>query len=297
MPSLKDLRNRITSVKSTQKITSAMKLVAASKLRRNQAQAEASRPVAARMERMLGSLTGSMSAASHAPRLMTGTGRDASHLLVMVTSNRGLCGGFNGAIAREARNRIKSLVADGKTVRLICVGRKGRDYMKREYGDMILDTYTEIGHPRVTYADAEMVSRRIQEVFDSGGFDVCTLIYNKFRSAISQVVTPQQLIPLAPPQAEEEDGDGDRKAGPPYEFEPAEEQILAELLPLNLSTQIYSAFLESAASEEGARMTAMDAATRNAGDMIDRLTLVYNRTRQAMITKELIEIISGAEAV
>ncbi|MBV9015587.1 MAG: F0F1 ATP synthase subunit gamma [Alphaproteobacteria bacterium] len=295
MPSLKDLRNRIRSVRSTQKITSAMKMVAASRLRRAQEQAEAARPYAQRMERVLGSLASRMAGLPGAPPLLAGTGKDDAHLLVVATSDRGLAGGFNASILREARRRFRELDNAGKTVRILTIGRKGRDSLRRDYGRMIHDSLTDIGRRRVSFEEARDIAERILGLFEAGEFDVCTIIFNRFRSAITQIVTVQQLIPFAAPTAF-----GDETAdmgGAIYEFEPSEEEILAELLPNNLAVQIYTALLENAASEQGARMTAMDNATRNAGEMIDRLTMNYNRTRQAVITKELIEIISGAEAL
>ncbi len=295
MPSLKDIRNRIGSVKSTQKITSAMKMVAASKLRRAQEQAEAGRPYADRMARMLSSLAANLNDAAGGPRLMVGTGDDRVHLLVVISSDRGLCGGFNGAIVREAKRTIQRLLADGKQVKLICVGRKGRDLLRRDYAKLIVQSYEELGKKKLSFADADKVASKVLEMFDAGEFDVAHLLYNKFKSAIAQIPTLQQIVPFAPPKGEGAAASAGPKAQ--YEFEPGEEQILTELLPKNLAIQVYSALLESAASEQGARMTAMDNATRNAGDMIKKLTLVYNRTRQASITKELIEIISGAEAV
>jgi F-type H+-transporting ATPase subunit gamma len=294
MPSLKDLRNRIRSVRSTQKITSAMKMVAASRLRRAQEQAEAARPYAQRMNRLLSSLAGRMAALPGAPPLLVGTGRDEVHLIVVATSDRGLAGGFNASILRETRRRIRNLLADGKTVILLTIGRKGRDGLRRDHARLIHDSLTEIGRRRVSFEEARDIAGRILALFRDGRFDVCTIVYNRFRSALTQIVTAQQLIPFAPTAGA--DGAADM-AGAVYEFEPSEEEILAELLPNNLAVQIYSALLENAASEQGARMTAMDSATRNAGKMIDRLTLNYNRTRQAVITKELIEIISGAEAL
>ena len=298
MPSLKDLRNRIASVKSTQKITSAMKMVAASKLRRAQEQAEAGRPYAERMSRMLTSLAARVADGGQGPRLMTGTGADNVHLLVVVTADRGLCGGFNASINREARRRLRALRDEGKQVKLFCVGRKGRDNLRRDHASLIAHSIMDVGRPKLGFDDAEGIAEWIHSRFEAGEFDVCTVIYNRFRSAISQEVTLQQLIPLAAPApagaavVETKEGKGGA-----YEFEPTEEQILSELLPRNLAVQIYKALLESAAGEQGARMTAMDNATRNAGEMIDKLTLTYNRTRQAVITKELIEIISGAEAI
>jgi F-type H+-transporting ATPase subunit gamma len=293
MPSLKDLRNRIRSVRSTQKITSAMKVVAASRLRRAQEQVEAARPYAQRMERVLASLAGRMTGLPGAPPLLVGTGRHETHLLVVATSDRGLAGGFNSSILREARRRIRELVPAGKTVLVLTIGRKGRDGLRRDYGRLIHDSLTEIGRRQVSFEEARDIAERIIVLYHSGGFDMATIIYNRFRSAMTQIVTAQQLIPFQAATAGEEVASG----GAIYEFEPSEEEILAELLPKNLAVQIYTALLENAASEQGARMTAMDNATRNAGEMIDRLTLNYNRTRQAAITKELIEIISGAEAL
>jgi F-type H+-transporting ATPase subunit gamma len=300
MPSLKDLRVRINSVKSTQKITSAMKMVAAAKLRRAQEQAEAARPFAERMERMLTSLAGALPQGAGGPKLLSGTGKDDVHLMVVATSDRGLCGAFNSSIAREARNRINALLADGKDVKILCVGRKGRDQLRRDFRERIIGTVEDVGKPRLSFDDADGIAARVTEMFEAGEFDVCTVVYNKFQSAISQIVTAQQLIPFtAPPKAKAEDEAEAAMTdnGAVYEFEPDEEEILAALLPRNLAVQVFRALLENAASEQGARMTAMDNATRNAGDMIDNLTLTYNRTRQAYITKELIEIISGAEAI
>lgn len=294
MPSLKDLRNRISSVKSTQKITSAMKMVAAAKLRRAQEQAEAGRPYADRMERMLGSLTASLEGREDAPRLLAGTGRDNVHLIIVATSDRGLCGAFNSSIVRDARRLMKDLRGDGKTIKIFCIGRKGQEQLKREFGSHIVDTVDEVGKPRLHFGDASGIAERVHALFEAGEFDVCTIVYNHFRSAMTQLVTRQQLIPWPLSEAAEEVAEGPRAV---YEYEPSEEEILAELMPLNLAVQIYRALLENTASEQGARMTAMDSATRNAGDMIDKLTLYYNRTRQAYITNELIEIISGAEAL
>jgi F-type H+-transporting ATPase subunit gamma len=294
MPSLKDLRVRIRSVRSTQKITSAMKMVAASRLRRAQEQAEAARPYAERMERVLGSLAARMSGLSGAPKLLAGTGREQTHLLVVATSDRGLAGGFNATILREARRQIRTLTGAGRDVKILTIGRKGRDGLRRDHAGLIHDSLTDIGRRRVSFDEARDISHRILTLFDSGEFDTCSIVFNRFRSAITQIVTVQQLIPFAQPQAAEAPTP---EGGAIYEFEPDEEEILAELLPRNLAVQIYTALLENAASEQGARMTAMDNATRNAGDMIDRLNTVYNRSRQAAITKELIEIISGAEAL
>jgi F-type H+-transporting ATPase subunit gamma len=296
MASLKDLRGRIGSVKQTQKITSAMKLVAASKLRRAQEQAEASRPFASRMEQMLANLAAGVADRQGAPRLLAGTGEDAVHLLVVATADRGLCGGFNSSIARGARRRVRELQEQGKQIKLMCVGRKGRDALRREYGSLIEDTIEGVGRRRLEYAEAQAIAERLERLFEAGAFDVCTIIYNRFKSAITQELTFRQLIPVSPGEVEEGEAAGEEVKAV-YEFEPSETGILEELLPRNLAVQIYGALVENAASEQGARMTAMDSASRNAGDMIDRLTLTYNRTRQAQITRELIEIISGAEAL
>jgi F-type H+-transporting ATPase subunit gamma len=294
MPSLKALRTRINSVKSTQKITSAMKMVAASKLRRAQAQAEASRPYAERMERMLRALAASVADMPDAPPLLAGTGKDQTYLLVPVTADRGLAGAFNANIGRHTRTLARRLEAQGKTVKILAVGRKGRDYLRRELASRITGDISYAGKRRIEFSDAEEVGIRITAMLAAGEIDVCILIYNRFRSVISQIVTEQQLIP-APPG--DEPAPAEAGGGATYEFEPDEETILARLLPQALAIQLFRALLESAAGEHGARMTAMDNATRNAGDMIKRLTLNYNRARQANITKELIEIISGAEAL
>jgi F-type H+-transporting ATPase subunit gamma len=296
MASLKELRGRIGSVKQTQKITSAMKLVAASKLKRAQDQAEASRPFASRMEQMLANLAAGVADVQGAPRLLAGTGSDGVHLLVVATADRGLCGGFNSSIARGARRRIRELQEQGKQVKLMCVGRKGRDALRREYGGLIEDTVEGVGRRRLEYAEAQAIAERLQRLYQDGAFDVCTIIYNRFRSAITQELTFRQLIPVAPGEVEDGEAAGEEVKAV-YEFEPSETGILEELLPRNLAVQIYGALVENAASEQGARMTAMESASRNAGDMIDRLTMTYNRTRQAQITRELIEIISGAEAL
>ena len=297
MPNLKDLRVRIASVKATQKITSAMKMVAAAKLRRAQEQAEAARPYAERMERMLGSLAAASVGQAGAPALLAGSGKEDVHLLVVGTADRGLCGGFNSNIVRDSRQLIESLVDDGKTVKILCVGRKGRDQLRREYGNKIIDTIEDVTKPRPTFEKSEAIAERITRMFEDGEFDVCTLIYAEFRSAITQILRRQQLIPFAPAAEDEEvtEAGGGQKAS--YEYEPSEEEILEALLPRNLAVQIYKGILENNASEQGSRMTAMDSATRNAGDMIKNLTLVYNRTRQAVITRELIEIISAKEAL
>ena len=302
MASLKDLRIRIDSVKSTQKITSAMKMVAAAKLRRAQEHAEASRPYAERMERMLGSLAKAVAGRAGAPGLIAGTGREDVHLIVVATADRGLCGGFNTNIVREARRQIEAQMEAGKQVKIVCVGRKGRDQLRRIYGEQIIETVEDVAKPRVEYATASDIAERIIQAFDAGEFDVCTIIYARFKSAMTQIVTVQQLVPFAVDE-DEEGGEGVETSlglglgGAVYEFEPEEQEILAELLPRNLAVQIFKALLENQASEHGARMTAMDSATRNAGEMIGSLTLIYNRTRQAAITGELIEIISAKEAL
>lgn len=294
MPSLKDMRTRINAVRATRKITSAMKLVAGSKLRRAQEHAEAARPFAAKMAAMLANLAAAVKDRGEAPPLLAGTGKDEVHLLVVATADRGLCGAFNSSIVRAARRRIQELEEQGKTVKLVCVGRKGRDMLRREYGDRIVEFIDGIaGKRRIGFADAERIAGKILELYQAGEFDVATMIFNRFKSAMSQIVTFKQLVPVEAPDAAAA-GEGVQAI---YEFEPDEERILAELLPRNLAVQIYGALLENAASEQGARMVAMDNATRNAGEMIDRLTLRYNRQRQANITKELIEIVSGAEAV
>ena len=291
MPSLKDLKTRINSVKSTQKITSAMKMVAAAKLRRAQDSAEKGRPYADRMQQIVNSLASKADPIS-APQLLVGNGKDNTHLLVVVSADRGLCGGFNGAITRQTRTEVARLRGEGKTVKLLMVGRKSADALRRELGDFYIDSLEGIQGTAVEYADAASIGETVRSGFEAGEFDVCTVIFNKFKSAISQEVTLKRLIP-----AEVGEDTQDDDAGVSYEYEPDEEELLAAVLPRNISTQVYSALLESSAAELAARMTAMDNATRNAGDLIERLTLVYNRTRQATITKELIEIISGAEAV
>jgi len=299
MASLKDLRTRIRSVQSTRKITSAMKVVAASRLKKAQDAAEASRPYADRMERMLASLAQSMAGLPSAPPLLSGTGKDDTHLLIVATSDRGLAGGFNATILRETRRQVRALQAAGKTVKIMTVGRKGRDAMRREFGKLLIDSVTDVGKRGVHFSEAKSISEAVLTRFEAGEFDVATIIFAKFKSAISQIVTVQQLIPFGVPATTEAKAAEDKSGEPQaiYEFEPSEEEILAELLPNNVGIQIFTALLENAASEHGARMTAMDNATRNAGDMIKGLTLVYNRTRQASITKELIEIISGAESL
>ncbi|MBX2832727.1 MAG: F0F1 ATP synthase subunit gamma [Rhodospirillales bacterium] len=296
MASLKDLRSRIASVKSTKKITSAMKMVAASKLRRAQDAAEAARPYAERMGTMLGRLASAVGSNEGAPKLLAGTGQDDVHLLVVFTADRGLCGGFNASIVKATRLKAKALRAEGKTVKLVCVGRKGADALKREFGDSIVARYTGVeGKKGINFSSATEVADKVLALYDEGEFDVCTVFYNKFVSAISQVPTGQQLIPFVGEEVDvQEEAAGSSAV---YDYEPSEEAILADLLPRNVGVQIFGAMLESSASEHGARMSAMDNATRNAGDMIDRLSIQYNRSRQAQITNELIEIISGAEAL
>jgi F-type H+-transporting ATPase subunit gamma len=294
MPSLKALRSRIASVKSTQKITAAMKMVAASKLRRAQAQAEAARPYAQRMERMLASLAAAMAGNPAAPGLMAGTGREQVHLLIPVTGDRGLAGAFNANVARLTRGVARRLLGEGKTVKILAIGRKGRDILRREFAANIVGDVTYAGRKSIAFADATAIAGQVIAMQQAGEFDVCTVVYNRFQSVMTQVPSEMQLIPtpLPAPHADAKPG-----AHAIYEFEPEEETILARLLPQNLAVQIYRAQLESAAGFFGSQMTAMDSATRNAGDMIKRLTLNYNRARQANITRELIEIISGAEAV
>lgn len=294
MPSLKDLKNRISSVKSTRKITSAMKMVAASKLRRAQEHAESARPYGERMARMLASLCRNLVITESTPKLIAGTGKSDSYLLVVVTSDRGLCGGFNGYIVRETRRLIRVLESEGKTVKLLCVGRKGRDLLRRDHAAKIVATFTDIGRKHLSFAEADEITSKIMQMFNAGEFDICQIVYNRFKSAISQIVTVKQVVPVS---IEKTEAANENEPVAQYEFEPDEETILAELLPRNLAMQVFGSLLESAAGEQGARMSAMDNATRNAGDMINKLTLNYNRTRQAYITKELIEIISGAEAV
>ena len=298
MPSLKDLRVRIASVKATQKITKAMQLVAAAKLRRAQEAAVAARPYAARMAAVLANLADSTVGDPDAPVLLTGRGEDKVHLLVVATADRGLCGGFNTSIVRRAVQDALALTAAGKTVRFLCVGRKGFDILRRGYRDQIVDVIEYKGLRRIGFAQAQEVAQKVIGLFDTADFDVATLYYAEFRSVISQKPTALQLIPAAPAEIEEGDAANAGAAGDAvYEYEPEPAAILDALVPRNIAVQIFRALLENAASEQGARMTAMDNATRNAGEMIDRLTLEFNRTRQAQITKELIEIISGAEAL
>jgi F-type H+-transporting ATPase subunit gamma len=290
MASLKDLRNRIASVKATQKITKAMQMVAAAKLRRAQSAAEAARPYAERMATVLGNLAAGLTVGPETPRLLAGTGSDQTHLLVVCTAERGLCGAFNSSIARLARDHANRLTAEGKTVKIICVGKKGYDLLRRQFGQQIVDFVDLRAVRTLGFENADAIAQNLLSRFQNGEFDIATLFYARFRSVIAQVPTAQQIIPAEIPAS-----------GPPseaaYEYEPEESEILATLLPRNVTVQIFRALLENAASEQGARMSAMDNATRNAGEMIRKQTLTYNRTRQAQITKELIEIISGAEAI
>jgi F-type H+-transporting ATPase subunit gamma len=291
MPSLKDMRVRIAATKATQKITKAMQMVAASKLRRAQASAEAARPYAQRMTKVLGNIAAAAGDLGAAPRLLVGTGSERVHLLLVCTAERGLCGPFNSAIVRLARERANALMAEGKEVKFFCVGRKGYEQLRRLYEKQIIEHIELRGVRTLAFEHAEKIGEKIVRLYEQGAFDVCTLFFSRFRSVIAQIPTAQQIIP---PVFE---GDGGNDNGVVYEYEPDEDEILVELLPRNISVQIFRALLENAASFYGAQMTAMDNATRNAGEMIRKQTLTYNRTRQAMITKELIEIISGAEAV
>ena len=292
MPSLKDLRNRIASVKATRKITKAMQMVAAAKLRRAQEAAVSARPYSERMSVMMGNLASAISGQDGAPKLLAGTGQDKVHLLVVATAERGLCGGFNSSIARLARDHADKLIAAGKTVKIFTVGKKGNDALKRLHGKYITEAVDFRGLKQIAFENADGVGKNIISMFDAGEFDVCTIFFSEFKSVILQVPTALQLIPAKVDTSKAPD-----LGGATYEVEPEEEVILAELLPRNISVQVFRGLLENAASEQGARMSAMDNATRNAGDMINRLTIKYNRQRQAQITKELIEIISGAEAL
>ncbi|QEL24162.1 F0F1 ATP synthase subunit gamma [Bosea sp. F3-2] len=289
MPSLKDLRNRIASVKATQKITKAMQMVAAAKLRRAQTAAEAARPYAERMETVLANLASGVTGSS-APRLIAGTGSDKVHLLLVCTAERGLCGAFNSSIARLARDKANALKADGKTIKIICVGKKGYDILRRQFASEIIEFIDLREFKQVGFVNAEAIAQKLLARFNEGEFDVATLFFSKFRSVIAQIPTAQRIIPAEIPE-------GTKQTDAVYDYEPDESEILEALLPRNLVVQILRALLENAASEQGARMSAMDSATRNAGEMIKKQTTLYNRSRQAMITKELIEIISGAEAL
>ncbi len=292
MASLKDLRNRIASVKATQKITKAMQMVAAAKLRRAQEAAEAARPYSQRMDKVLANIAASMDGQDGGPALMVGTGKDDVHMLIVATAERGLCGGFNSSIARKARDHARELQADGKTVKMFCIGKKGHDVLRSEFASIIIDLIDIREIKKMAFTDADKIGRKVLALFADGDFDVATLFYSEFESVISQVPQAQQIIP---PQIE--GGEEDTGVSTFYDYEPDEAEILDDLLPRNVSVQIFRALLENGASEQGARMSAMDNATRNAGEMIDSLTISYNRQRQAQITKELIEIISGAEAL
>ena len=297
MPSLKDIKNKINSVGSTKKITSAMKMVAASKLRRSQEKAESARPYSSRLEEMLSSLASSCTSGEGVIQLLTGTGKDEQYLIVPITADRGLCGGFNSSINRETFKFVKSLEGEGKSVKLLTVGKKSRDFFNRIMKDKIVESFTDLGSTGAGYDIALDISNKLQTLYFDGQFDKCVIVYNKFVSVITQEVTRQQLIPLDIAQSEKSLEEKEEKDNSVYTYEPDEESILKDLLPKNVSIQIFKVLLENNAGEQGARMVAMDNATRNAGEMIDNLTLKYNRTRQAFITKELIEIISGAESV
>ena len=296
MPSLKDIKTQINSVGSTKKITSAMKMVAASKLRRSQEKAEAARPYSSRLEEMLSSLASSAASGEGIIKLLTGTGNDQNYIVVRVSADRGLCGGFNSSINRETFKLVKSLEGNGKKVQLMPVGKKSRDFFNRVMKDQIIESFVDLNVSSTGYESALNISNKLQELYFDSKFDKCILVFNKFKSAISQEVTQQQLIPLDVSNSEKKE-EKENSSNAIYDYEPDEETILKDLLPKNVSIQIFKVLLESDAGEQGARMAAMDNATRNAGEMIDSLTLKYNRTRQAFITKELIEIISGAESI
>ncbi len=290
MASLDDLKKRIASVKSTQKITKAMKMVAAAKLRRAQESAEKGRPYSEKMNNIILNLSSGISDKENAPKLLSGTGNNQVHLCVVMTSDRGLCGGFNSNIIKKAKSYFSKILDEGKELKIITVGSKGNDQLKRAYGDKIIENISFKDSKNANYFDADKVGKMVIEKFEAGGFDVCTIFYNQFKNVITQIPQAQQIIPL---NNEDEENNSDES----YEFEPDEDEILSNLLPKNISTQIFKAMLENSASEQGSRMSAMDNATRNAGEMVDKLTIVYNRSRQAAITKELIEIISGAESL
>jgi len=291
MPSLDDLKKRITSVKSTQKITKAMKMVAAAKLRKAQESAEKGRPFSEKMNNIILNLSSSISDKENASKFLVGTGKDNVYLCVVITADRGLCGGFNTNICRKAKNYFEKILKEGKTLKIFAVGTKGYDQLKRIYGGYIIEKTSFKGFKKITYKEAEEIGKKIVKLFNEKQFDVCKIFYNKFKNVITQIPQEQQIIPIENLKKE------DQKSENYYEFEPEENEILEDLLPRNISTQIFKAFLENAASEQGSRMTAMDNATRNAGDLVDKLTITYNRSRQAAITKELIEIISGAESL
>ena len=292
MPSLDDLKKRITSVKSTQKITKAMKMVAAAKLRKAQESAEKGRPFSEKMNNIILNLSNSISDKDNASKFLVGTGKENVHLCVVISADRGLCGGFNTNICRKAKNYFEKILKEGKTLKIFTVGSKGHEQLKRAYGTYVVEKINFKGLKKITYKEAEEISKKIIKLFNENQFDVCKIFYNKFKNVITQIPQEQQIIPIEDLKKNEE-----KKLNNSYEFEPEENEILNELLPRNISTQIFKAFLENAASEQGSRMTAMDNATRNAGDLVDKLTITYNRSRQAAITKELIEIISGAESL
>ena len=294
MPSLDDLKKRIKSVKSTQKITKAMKMVAAAKLRKAQESAEKGRPYSNKMQNIILNLTKSINNPENAPKLLVGTGNDQIYLCVVLTADRGLCGGFNSNICKLAKNHFKKLLSEGKKIKIIAVGSKGLDQIKRDYGQYIIKKLSFKEKKQISFKEADIVGREIIELFNKKEFDKCVIFYNNFKNVITQIPQAQQIIPAE--LADLKDGDKNQEQIS-YEFEPDEDEILEDLLPKNISTQVFKAFLENAASEQGSRMTAMDNATRNAGDLVDKLTINYNRSRQASITKELIEIISGAESL
>ena len=291
MPSLDDLKKRIKSVKSTQKITKAMKMVAAAKLRKAQENAERGRPYSQKMQNIILNLTKSINDPANAPKLLIGTGNDKTHLCVILTADRGLCGGFNSNICKLAKTKFKKIINEGKNLKIITVGSKGLDQIKREYGKYLIKKFSFKERKQISFKEAEIVGKEIINLFHQNEFDVCTLFYNNFKNVITQIPQAQQIIPAENKSSET------KEENLPYEFEPEEDEILEDLLPKNISTQVFKAFLENAASEQGSRMTAMDNATRNAGDLVEKLTINYNRSRQASITKELIEIISGAESL
>ena len=292
MPSLDDLKKRIKSVKSTQKITKAMKMVAAAKLRKAQESAEKGRPYSQKMQNIILNLTKSINDPQNAPKLMVGTGQDKTYLCVVMSADRGLCGGFNSNICKLAKINFKKILSEGKELKIITVGIKGLDQIKREYGKYVIKKFSFKEKKKITFNEAEIIGNEIIKLFNEKQFDKCILFYNNFKNVMTQIPQAQQIIPAEPKTAKETDNDLLS-----YEFEPEEDEILEDLLPKNISTQVFKAFLENAASEQGSRMTAMDSATRNAGDLVDKLTIKYNRSRQASITKELIEIISGAESL
>ena len=293
MPSLDDLKKRIKSVKSTQKITKAMKMVAAAKLRKAQENAEKGRPYSQKMQNIILNLTKSISDPENAPKLLVGTGKDKTYLCVVLTADRGLCGGFNSNICKLAKSNFKKILGEGKNLKIITVGSKGLDQIKREYGKYIVKRFSFKEKKQISFSEADLIGKEIINLFDKEEFDICLLFYNNFKNVITQIPQAQQIIPAI----KEDSSDKQEKNSTYYEFEPEEDEILEDLLPKNISTQLFKAFLENAASEQGSRMTAMDNATRNAGDLVDKLTINYNRSRQASITKELIEIISGAESL